>query len=588
MIIDELIALLGYKVEGQAALNQYNKSLDNLEKKAYAVGQAIGRTAAIAGTLAAAGFAFLGKSVIDVSAQFETYQATLETIEGSAEKAKASLDWVTQFAKTTPYNVDEVTRAFVKLKSYGLDPMDGTLEFLGDTASGMGKNLNMAVEALADAVTNQFERLKEFGITAKQSGDDVTFSWTENGKAMTKTVKKNSVEITKALKGIWGTKFAGAMIRQSKTWVGMMSNLGDSWTAFLRKVGEHGFFDKAKESLAGLMDSINTAFDDGTVDKLADSLSNAFSAVIRGFAAFATRMAFYIQLISKNWSTAKPILQGIGIALGLLFAATSPVITAIAALAIVIDDLIAYMTGGESVIGDFVGWIKSLGTAFAETKIGGDIVNLIGKIVQYFKDGTQWVQGFVEALAGITPTSFGTGWEVFKGVISGIFDVLKQLAGLITGAANWLFPTDAFGAEPLKAGAEAARMLLGILNSILEMPARITEAFKNMIISIPSPAMPNVTMPSGTPGGDLTGLTPQGMGARAGANIGAMAGRRGAAGAATVNQSNQNTSNVNVGGVNVNVQNSTQAPAATGAAVGNAIGKAATQPATRLETEPAL
>ncbi|MDG4869117.1 hypothetical protein P8631_14065, partial [Guyparkeria sp. 1SP6A2] len=86
--------------------------------------------------------------------------------------------------------------------------------------------------AFADAATGEFERLKEFGIKAKTQGDDVTFSWTKNGKEMTKTVKKSSNEIRAFLLETMGDRFAGAMDKQSRTWNGMMSNLGDVWSSF--------------------------------------------------------------------------------------------------------------------------------------------------------------------------------------------------------------------------------------------------------------------------------------------------------------------------------------------------------------------
>ena len=48
----------------------------------------------------------------------------------------------------------------------------------GDTASAMGKSLDDMVEAVADAATGEFERLKEFGIRASKNGDRVSFTRT--------------------------------------------------------------------------------------------------------------------------------------------------------------------------------------------------------------------------------------------------------------------------------------------------------------------------------------------------------------------------------------------------------------------------
>ncbi len=159
--------------------------------------------------------------------------------------------------------------AFVKLKSYGLDPLNGTLTTLGDTASAMGKSLDQAVEAFADATTFEFERLKEFGIRAKQAGEKITFTWNEGGKEMSRTVKKTATDVGRFLSETLGRRFDGAMVRQSKTWNGMMSNLADAWSNFQRRVGDAGFFEVAKRKLADVLDVLGRWADDGTLQRAA-------------------------------------------------------------------------------------------------------------------------------------------------------------------------------------------------------------------------------------------------------------------------------------------------------------------------------
>lgn len=70
-------------------------------------------------------------------------------------KARESLAWVSEFATKTPYELNETTEAFVKLRAYGLDPKNGLLQILGDKSAAMGKDINQAVEAIADAVTGK-------------------------------------------------------------------------------------------------------------------------------------------------------------------------------------------------------------------------------------------------------------------------------------------------------------------------------------------------------------------------------------------------------------------------------------------------
>ena len=106
----------------------------------------------------------LKRAFINPAAQFERFETVLKTIEGSSEKARESMNWIDDFAVKTPYELAQVTDAFVKLRAYGMNPTDGLLRDLGDASAAMGKPLMQAVEAIADAVTGENERLKEFGV----------------------------------------------------------------------------------------------------------------------------------------------------------------------------------------------------------------------------------------------------------------------------------------------------------------------------------------------------------------------------------------------------------------------------------------
>lgn len=349
MIVDELIALLGYEVRGEGELRRFQRSIDETAKR-------ITLFAAAAATAAAAGLAALGKSVISTSAQFESYAATLETIEGSAEKAQKALDWVSTFGAKTPYEVGEVTEAFVRLKSYGIDPTTGALESVGDASSAMGKTLMQGVEAIADAATGEFERLKEFGITSSVAGDKVTFNWTKNSKTLSKTVKKNSAEIIQFLKDNFADRFNGAMLRQSKTWNGMVSNLGDAWTGFLRKVGDAGFFDAVKRQLGRLLDFMGELSSNGTLDKFAKVLGSALETGVNAAVFLVDRLRRHFEFLSQWVSVNPDLFKAIAVGLGLIAAVKFPFLTGL----LVLEDILSWMEGGDSIIGKFADALSKL------------------------------------------------------------------------------------------------------------------------------------------------------------------------------------------------------------------------------------
>ena len=237
----------------------------------------------------------LAKSFVDTASAFEQFRVQLTTITGSLQQAKASMGWITNFAATTPYELDEVTQAFIKLKNYGIDPTDGTLRILGDTASAMGKRLDDAVEALADAMTGEFERLKEFGIKAGATADKVTLRFMKNGQMMAITVKNSAEEIKKALMEIFGDKFAGGMERMSKTFRGMLSNLADYWTQFKNEVMESGVFNYIKAALEVILEKIKKLKQTGKFDEWARKTGKAITSAFESAAKTLVKIPIYIE-----------------------------------------------------------------------------------------------------------------------------------------------------------------------------------------------------------------------------------------------------------------------------------------------------
>ena len=208
------------------------------------------------------------KQFISTAAAFETMKVSLEVVTGSAEKATMAFGGILELAKETPFSVSELTEAFIKLKSLGLDPSEASLISYGNTASAMGKSLNQMIEAIADASVGEFERLKEFGIKARSQGDQVSFTF----QGVTKTVKKNAEEITGYLQGLGDVQFAGGMAMQMDTVNGAFSNAGDAVDLLANKLGESGLNTVVKEvtlSFAALVTGLANFFDSGdTTSKL--------------------------------------------------------------------------------------------------------------------------------------------------------------------------------------------------------------------------------------------------------------------------------------------------------------------------------
>jgi len=232
-------------------------------------------------------------SFVATASEFERFETILTSIEGSSESASRSMEWVSDFATRTPYEVDQVTEAFVKAKAYGIDPTAGSLIALGDASAAMGKDLMQAVEAIADAMTGENERLKEFGIKAKVTGDQITYNWTDSsGKMRAVTVENNRAIIESTLSAIFNEKYAGAMDRLSHTWVGMISNLNDSWTKYQKAVMDAGVFEYIKAVLGEVKAEIGEAFDASTPEEWAKVITDAMDASIKSAGVLRDALRF--------------------------------------------------------------------------------------------------------------------------------------------------------------------------------------------------------------------------------------------------------------------------------------------------------
>jgi hypothetical protein len=466
------------------------------------LGAAMGRIAAPVAKLGAALTAVTGVGLtgalaasagkmVEVNAQFEKFETMLTTITGSSAEARQNLNWIQDFAKKTPYQVAELTEQFIKLKAYGFNPLDGTMTTLGDAASAMGKTFGQAVEAIADAVMGENERLKEaFNIKARVDKDQIVYTWTEAGKEMRKAVDKNSPEkIRLALLKILDERFKGSMDAQSRTWYGMMSNLTESWDNFWLRVGKAGSFDSLKSGLAELLgwfdrqaangnmqawaNDISAAitrasesmkdllfggfeFEDRIVKRsggLLDQLPSIIDAAVAGIKEFAAQLAraydFIRPLVDLMGGPFKAALIAIAaIQLGPLVLALATLATP---LGLVVAGLAAIALGAKLIYDNWEpikAWFAGLGDAIASS-----------------------LQGAVQGLHAAGEAMMQSLWDGIKATWTAIKDWFSTLGADVVAAVS-----DGFGA--LRAAGEA------MIQSLWDGAMAKWDAFKSWLGSL--------------------------------------------------------------------------------------------------------
>ena len=258
---------------GQMTSRKVNAANDDMAKSAKSTTSAF---KLLGGAMAALGVGALVSNFARTVTESERLKGSLKTMTGSTEDAAFAFSELERFASQTPFTLDQSVEGFIKLKALGLDPSERALRSYGNTSAAMGKDMMQMIEAVADASTGEFERLKEFGIKASKEGDRVSLTF----QGMTTTIGNSSAEIQEYLLGIGETQFGSAMEDQMAALPGLLSNLSDNVSALFRKIGDVGGIKLFSTAISGA-----SALIVGITNNL-DILTTGVGAALAGFVAF--------------------------------------------------------------------------------------------------------------------------------------------------------------------------------------------------------------------------------------------------------------------------------------------------------------
>jgi len=261
-----------YKSVGLSVLKEDIRSTESLFKGA--------RSHALEFTAAIAGIGLTMKSFVDTASTFERMKISMDSLMGSVAGGKQATAWIVEFGRTTSLSIEEATKGFIKLKGFGLDPMDGSFKAITDSMAKFGGN--------AASVSGVITQMGQAWGKGKLQMADMKVM-IENGlpviNLLEKALGKNTAEILKMSEA--GTighaemqKLFAAMRADSadsaglmlKTWDVMLSNLGDVWTIFQKDVMATGLFRDMKKSLADLLETIDRMSKTGELRKWANDI----------------------------------------------------------------------------------------------------------------------------------------------------------------------------------------------------------------------------------------------------------------------------------------------------------------------------
>lgn len=243
------------------------RTTDRLRGMAAMAAKAGAAMAAIGGV----GGGAVAANAVSVTADFEQMDTVLDTLyRGDKAQIGKAKGFLKDFMAESPFETASITEGFNRLKAYGIDPMDGSLKTMGDTAAAMGKDIMSAVEMMADAVMGENERLKEFGIkgNAIQGTDYIQYEYTDKNGIQQKlqVLKNDRKQIQRVLTQILNENYGGSSAKLAKTFKGLTSNTKDALNNLQMQFMNAGIFDFLKNGLQNKLDMLNALSKSGKVE----------------------------------------------------------------------------------------------------------------------------------------------------------------------------------------------------------------------------------------------------------------------------------------------------------------------------------
>jgi tape measure domain-containing protein len=212
---------------------------------------------------------FGASKILNIASEFEQLDIRLKQVMGSAEEGQRAFQWIKQLGQQTPYSIKEVTDAFMMLKNFGMDPMDGTLRQISDASSKFGKDAT-AMTSISLALGQAWGLGKLQGQDMMQMVNAGLPVWDLLSKATGKTIpelRKMSEagqlgrDSMRQLIDEMGRVSQGASQEKMDAYAGAVSNMGDAVDGSINKMRAAGGFDWITKSIQGFTKMIQPLMD---------------------------------------------------------------------------------------------------------------------------------------------------------------------------------------------------------------------------------------------------------------------------------------------------------------------------------------
>ena len=247
------------------------------------------------------------KPIVEAAAEMQRMRVMLRGLNkdkvNPGEAAAQDMQYIVDMAKNAPFAMQALTDSFVKFRSAGLDPTDGSLKALVDSVARFGgdsellKRAAVAVQQMSGKGVVSMEELRQ------QLGEAVPNAMKAMADAagitmgeLTKAVSSGTVEAKQALSLMFvglRAENENAAKDMMQTYTGALAQLQTSFTLFADRVGQAGYLDsltKGMKELAAVMNSPEGI-------SFANSLGEGLTTAIDGLRELAQWLAKNQELV---------------------------------------------------------------------------------------------------------------------------------------------------------------------------------------------------------------------------------------------------------------------------------------------------
>lgn len=239
-------------------------------------------------------FLRLPLGIVKTAGEIERMQKLMEGLSKETDdyrrkaEAAAGVKFVFNMAQNAPFNVKALTDTFVKFKTAGIDPTNGSMQALVDSVAKFGGSsehlhrASIAIQQMSGKGVVSMEELRQQ--LGEAVPDAIKLMADGMGMSMGELVKhiSNGEVGAKAALNRMLTVMAidnkGAAQSMMETWSGMVEKLKTKWTLFQVEIANTGFFESMKVEISDFID----LFDTTQMKKFANTIGEALNSFVGG------------------------------------------------------------------------------------------------------------------------------------------------------------------------------------------------------------------------------------------------------------------------------------------------------------------